>query len=85
MYSENPSGTDPYNYTHGNSQCGNQSSEGDCYNREHLIPQSSFNSAYPMQSDIHHVIPSDGRVNNFRGSLVFGNVQYTKLDFNKWL
>ena len=74
MYSENPSGTDPYNYTHGNSQCGNQSSEGDCYNREHLIPQSSFNSAYPMQSDIHHVIPSDGRVNNFRGSLVFGNV-----------
>ena len=74
MYSENPSGTDPYNYTHGNSQCGNQSSEGDCYNREHLIPQSSFNSAYPMQSDIHHVIPSDGRVNNFKGSLVFGNV-----------
>ena len=74
MYSENPSGTDPYNYTHGNNQCGNQSSEGDCYNREHLIPQSSFNSADPMQSDIHHVIPSDGRVNNFRGSLVFGNV-----------
>ena len=74
MYSENPSGTDPYNYTHGTNQCGNQSSEGDCYNREHLIPQSSFGSADPMQSDIHHVIPSDGRVNNFRGSLVFGNV-----------
>jgi len=74
MYSERPFGPDSYNYTHGNNQCGNQSSEGDCYNREHLVPQSSFNSAYPMQSDIHHVIPSDGRVNNFRGSLVFGNV-----------
>lgn len=74
FYSENPFGTDPYNYTHGNNQCGNQTSEGDCYNREHLVPQSSFNSAFPMQSDIHHVIPSDGRVNNFRGSLPFGNV-----------
>jgi len=74
MYSENPTGTDPYNYTHGNSQCGNQMAEGDCYNREHLVPQSSFNSAFPMQSDIHHVIPTDGRVNNFRGSLPFGEV-----------
>ena len=27
-----------------------------------------------MQSDIHHVIPSDGRVNGFRGSYPFGNV-----------
>ena len=23
MYSENPSGSDPYNFTHGNNQCGN--------------------------------------------------------------
>ena len=86
MYSENPSRTDPYNFTHGNNQCGNQSSEGDCYNREHLIPQSSFNSAYPMQSDIHFVIPSDGRVNNFRGSLVFGTVNspnWTSLNGSK--
>ena len=74
MYSENPSGTDPYNYNHGSKKCGNQSSEGDCYNREHLIPQSSFGSSFPMQSDIHHVIPSDGRVNGFRGSYPFGNV-----------
>lgn len=74
MYSENPTGPDAYNYTHGNDQCGNQTQEGDCYNREHLVPQSSYNSAFPMQSDIHHVIPTDGRVNNFRGSLPFGNV-----------
>jgi len=77
MYSERPFGPDSYNYTHGNNQCGNQNSEGDCYNREHLVPQSSFDGDFPMQSDIHHVIPSDGRVNNFRGSLVFGNVAST--------
>lgn len=74
FYSENPTGADPYNYTHGNNQCGNQMAEGDCYNREHIVPQSSFSSAFPMQSDIHHVVPTDGRVNNFRGSLPFGNV-----------
>ncbi|WP_034059475.1 endonuclease [Lacinutrix jangbogonensis] len=74
MYSENPSGTDPYNFNHNIGNSGNQSNEGDCYNREHLVPQSSFNSNFPMQSDIHHVIPTDCRVNNFRGSLPFGNV-----------
>ncbi len=86
FYSENPTGADPYNYTHGNNQCGNQSAEGDCYNREHLVPQSSFSSAFPMQSDIHHVVPSDGRVNNFRGSLPFGNVataNWTSLNGSK--
>jgi endonuclease I len=85
FYSENPAdndgnpatptpNNDPYNFTHGNNQCGNQSAEGDCYNREHLVPQSSFGSAYPMYSDINCVVPTDGRVNNFRGSLPFGNV-----------
>lgn len=86
FYSENPTGSDPYNYTHGNNQCGNQNAEGDCYNREHLVPQSSFGSAFPMQSDIHHVIPTDGRVNNFRGSLAFGIVDvpdFTSLNGSK--
>lgn len=85
-YSENPNGLDPYNFTHGMDQCGNQTAEGDCYNREHLVPQSSFNSAFPMQSDIHHVIPTDGRVNNFRGSLPFGIVNtpdFTSLNGSK--
>ena len=80
FYSENPTGADPYNFTHGNNQCGNQMAEGDCYNREHLVPQSSFSSAFPMQSDIHHVIPTDGRVNNFRGSLPFGIVDTSDPD-----
>lgn len=74
FYSENPTDTDPYNFTHNVDEGGNQNSEGDCYNREHLVPQSSFGSSYPMQSDIHHVIPTDCRVNNYRGSYPFGNV-----------
>lgn len=74
FYTENPNGSDSYEYNHGSRQCGNYNSENDCYNREHIIPQSSFGSASPMQNDIHHVIPSDGHVNGKRGSLPFGTV-----------
>ena len=55
IYSENPLGTDPYNFSPDNS-CGNYSSEGDCYNKEHLVPQSIFGSNYPMRSDAHQVL-----------------------------
>jgi endonuclease I len=72
MYSDNPTGTDPYTYTHGVKQCGNYSQEGDCYNREHSFPQSWFNEQSPMVSDIFHVYPTDGKVNNMRGSFPFG-------------
>ncbi|TQD39461.1 endonuclease [Haloflavibacter putidus] len=74
IYSENPSGADPYTYSVGNDQCGNYSGEGVCYNREHLMPQSWFNSASPMKSDVHHVYPTDGYVNGRRGHLPFGEV-----------
>ena len=46
MYSENPTGTDPYNFTWGADECGNYNSEGDCYNKEHVIPQSVFNEDF---------------------------------------
>jgi hypothetical protein len=42
MYSENPNATDSYNYSTNSQRCGNYSTEGDCYNREHIIPQSTF-------------------------------------------
>lgn len=79
MYSENPSGSDPYTYTPGNNQCGNYSQEGDCYNREHIIPQSFFNEAIPMRNDAHFVTPTDGKVNGDRGNLPFGKVGATTL------
>ena len=74
MYSENPTGTDPYTYRHGVKKCGNYSVEGDCYNREHIIPQSFFNSRAPMVSDIHHIRPTDGKVNGMRSNYPFGKV-----------
>ncbi|MEE9349670.1 MAG: endonuclease [Flavobacteriaceae bacterium] len=76
MYSEKPNGSDSYNYNHTNSDhCGNYNSEADCYNREHIMPQSVFSSASPMKADAHFVVPSDGYVNGQRGSLPFGEVQ----------
>ena len=74
IYSENPSGADPYVYQHGSKQCGSYKVEGDCYNREHIFPQGYFNSASPMVSDIHHVVPTDGKVNGYRSSFPFGKV-----------
>lgn len=74
MYSENPTGTDPYTYRHGIKRCGNYSVEGDCYNREHVVPQSFFNSKAPMVSDIHFIRPTDGKVNGMRSNYPFGTV-----------
>ncbi|HEX8014169.1 MAG TPA: endonuclease, partial [Flavobacterium sp.] len=75
MYSENPSGTDPYNYTTGTTQrCGSYSVEGDCYNREHIIPQSVFNEASPMVADAHFITPTDGKVNGIRSNYPHGTV-----------
>ncbi len=74
MYSENPLGTDPYNYTPGNNQCGMYSIEGDCYNREHIIPQSVFNEDTPMKSDAHFITPTDGKVNGMRSNYPHGKV-----------
>lgn len=76
IYSENPSGTDPYIYANTSQQCGTYSSEGDCYNREHLIPQSYFDgyATNPMKNDPFFVVPSDGKVNGDRNNLPFGEV-----------
>lgn len=80
IYSENPSGADPYNYTKGSDQCGSSGSnvEGDCYNREHTFPRSWFGGDNePMNSDVHHVFASDKRVNSERGSNPYGEVGST--------
>ena len=87
MYSENPAGTDPYNYSAGTTQrCGTYSVEGDCYNREHIIPQSTFGSAAPMVSDAHFITPTDGKVNGQRSNYPHGPVtsaSWTSLNGSK--
>jgi endonuclease I/chitodextrinase len=74
MYSENPTGVDPYTYTYSTSQCGSYSGEGACYNREHMIPQSVFNSSSPMVADAHFITPTDGKVNGQRSNFPHGTV-----------
>lgn len=73
IYSENPHGEDPYNFS-ARDKCGNYSGEADCFNREHIFPQGVFGKRAPMKSDFFHVFPTDGYVNNRRGSLPFGEV-----------
>lgn len=74
MYSDIPDGTPPYVYTFNTGQCGSYDSEGDCYNREHSFPQSWFNGNSPMYTDLFHIYPTDGWVNNKRGNLPYGDV-----------
>ncbi|MCS3531906.1 endonuclease [Chryseobacterium sp. JUb7] len=74
IYSEKPVGTDPYKYTPETNQCGTYSVEGNCYNREHIVPQSLFNESSPMVSDIHFIRATDGKVNGMRSNYPFGKV-----------
>ncbi|HSD14244.1 MAG TPA: endonuclease [Flavobacterium sp.] len=74
MYTENPTGTDNCEFTYGVNQDDGTGGTSECqkYNREHIIPQSVFNSATPMYSDAHFVVPSDKYVNAQRGDFPFG-------------
>lgn len=74
MYSENATAADPYKFTPVTNQCGTYSVEGDCYNREHVVPQSLFSQAAPMVSDVHHIRATDGKVNGMRSNYPFGKV-----------
>lgn len=83
IYSEKPSGTDAYSYTTSN-MIGTASAEGQGYNREHMMPQSTFFSEYPMYSDLFFVVPTDARINQLRSNYPYGistttpsNVYYT--------
>ncbi len=58
----------------GGSGCENSDDLSGEWTREHLWPQSSFNSDEPMRSDIHALFPSDQDVNNARGNFPFDYV-----------
>lgn len=74
MYSDVPGGTAPYTFTFGSDQCGSYGGEADCYNREHSVPASWFNDNAPMYTDLFHVVPTDGYVNNRRSNYPLGDV-----------
>lgn len=91
IYSDNPTGTDPYNFTPITHQCGSYNSEADCYNREHSVPQSWFGAnassgSVGPESDYHHIFPTDGYVNGKRANYVYGEVataSWTSLNGSK--
>lgn len=86
IYSEKPTTADPYNFIYNTNRCGNYSNEGDCYNREHIVPQSLFNEASPMKNDIHFIRATDGKVNGMRSNYPFGKVgtaSFTSLNGSK--
>lgn len=74
IYSDAPGGTPPYVYSFVVDQCGTYSGEGDCFNREHSFPSTWFDDLPPMNSDLFHIYPTDGYVNQKRGSLPYGEV-----------
>ena len=57
-----------------NGNCGSYKKEGDCWNREHTWPQSWFNETNGPKSDLFHVYPTDGYVNNKRSNYPYGEV-----------
>ena len=72
-------------FSAGTDQCGSYSSECDCYNREHSIPKSWFGgseSSGTPGTDIFHVVPTDGKINNTRSNYAFGEVQTAKTTHN---
>jgi len=74
MYTEKPSGADTFDFTYSSDQCGSYSAEGDCYNREHIVPQSFFNEVSPTRNDAHFITPTDGKVNGVRSNYPFCEV-----------
>lgn len=82
IYSEIPNGPDSYEYV--SSQLGGGSAEGSGYNKEHMMPQSTFTtiwyeankkktiSDYPMFSDLNFIIPADARINQLRNNYPYG-------------
>ena len=61
----------------GTAQGANYSKEGDSYNREHSIPKSWFGGSTNKTTpgtDLFHVVPTDGYVNNRRSNYAFGEV-----------
>ena len=63
-----------YEYILSTGSCGEFEQEGECWNREHTWPQSWFNESTAPRSDLFHVYPTDGFVNQQRGNYPFGEV-----------
>ena len=64
--------TDNCIFTYSTDQCGSYSNICDCYNNEHSCSKSWFGDVSPMNSDIFHIYPTDGKVNGMRSNYPYG-------------
>lgn len=64
-------------YDLGDDFGGSASHEGEGYNREHSWPSSWFGAAYPMYTDLFHIVPTDIYVNNRRSNYPYAEVGST--------
>jgi hypothetical protein len=62
-------------YSENGDQDGDGYAERDGMNVEPTWPQSFFNKALPMRSDLHHLLPTFQHPNSMRGSLPYGEVK----------
>lgn len=90
IYSDNPTGPEPYEFTFGSpyqDKGSGGTAEGQFYNREHTFPQAWFGGKVePMYSDLFIVYPTDKKVNGLRANSAYGIVgtpTYTSLNGSK--
>ncbi|MEO6488547.1 MAG: endonuclease [Ferruginibacter sp.] len=80
MYSDIPSGNPLYTFTLYNQQCGTSGAEGDCYSREHQVPNSWWggldDAQNPQYTDLHHLPPADQYVNGRKSAHPIGQVTF---------
>ena len=67
IYSEKPTEADSYNYNL-SQNIGSATAEGEGWNKEHGMPQSTYYGIYPMYSDMHYLIPADAYINQRRSN-----------------
>ncbi|WP_417431486.1 endonuclease [Halpernia sp.] len=76
IYSEIPTGPDAYEYNF-TQNIGSANAEGLGWNKEHMMPQSTFYSNYPMQADLNFIVPTDARINQLRSNYPYGKAGAT--------
>lgn len=80
IYSEIPTGPDAYSYNL-TQNIGSASAEGQGWNREHGMPQSTFYGIYPMYSDLNYVIPTDAYINQRRSNYPYARNNASVMTF----
>lgn len=71
------------NFDFDKDKAGSYKNEGDVYNREHSFPKSWFGDKSPMNTDLMHIVPTDGKVNGMRSNNPFGETNGEKYQSNK--